>query len=63
MREWCGCGAGISGKPKQVAKWRKNHRHPVEHQDTHSDTERSEQDDDGSVRIGFQMNERQGNDA
>lgn len=28
MKEWCGCGAGIEGKPRQVKRWRTEHRHP-----------------------------------
>ena len=57
MREWCGCGSGIVGKPKYVKKWRKNHLHPVDGpQGTTSDTEIADQGDPDEVRIGFIRN-------
>ena len=27
MREWCGCGAGIRGRRKDIREWRTTHRH------------------------------------
>lgn len=59
MREWCGCGAGIHGKPKQVAKWRKTHLHPQADgpQGTTSQAELSYQDDTRETRMGFTPNQ------
>ena len=58
MREWCGCGAAIySPSYKRVLDWRTSHRHPDSGPSgAESDTERSDQDDDMVVKIGFRPN-------
>jgi len=67
MREWCGCGSGIHGKPKQVADWRKNHRHATTENEpqksgSSAQVERALQADYDhgpfiTARAGFQPNE------
>jgi hypothetical protein len=69
MREWCGCGAGIHARPKQVALWRVNHKHDSEEpgpqkNGSEANTERAAQVDYDqgpffSARIGFRPNREQ----
>lgn len=39
MREWCGCGAAIRARRRDVLAWRHDHRCNVQVIETGSDTE------------------------
>jgi hypothetical protein len=65
MQEWCTCNASFKTRSyRRLKQWRDNHRHEIaeqpdpEPQGSQSLVERSYQDDDMSVRVGFQVNEQ-----
>lgn len=60
MREWCGCGAAIRARRRDVLTWRTEHHCPTRpdtddgaHISAGAIVERSYQPEDDTVRIGF----------
>lgn len=53
MREWCGCGAGISGKPKAVKRWRTEHQHGSPVAPAHPPTSGGSSTENTWPQIGF----------
>jgi hypothetical protein len=63
MQEWCTCNASFKTRSyKRLVDWRNNHRHDItpepepEPQGAQSLVERSYQDEDTDVHIGFTRN-------
>lgn len=70
MQEWCTCNASFKTRSyRRLVQWRTQHRHEIadqpepEPQGSQSLVERSYQDEETDVRLGFQPNPVQQNHA